>query len=119
MRSYVAAFVVALVVAALLTPIMRHIGLRFGAVSRPGGRPVHQHSIPRVGGIGIAIGFAAPLALLFIVNGTVAAAMRESSRLLLGLLIGGVAMVLLGVADDTRGVKAVHKLAVQIAIACV
>src|SRR5260370_17321322 len=89
MRSYVAAFVVALVVAALLTPIMRPIGLRFGAVSRPGGRHVHQHSIPRLGGIGIAIGFAAPLALLFIVNGTVAAAMREAPPLLLGLLVGG------------------------------
>lgn len=117
MRSYVAAFVVAAAVAVLLTPLVRLIALRVGAVSGPGGRHVHARSIPRLGGIAIALSFSAPLLALFLVDSGVARIFRESQNLALGLLIGGGALCLVGVVDDTRGVRALYKLAAQVAVA--
>jgi UDP-GlcNAc:undecaprenyl-phosphate GlcNAc-1-phosphate transferase len=119
MRTYVAAFLLAGLVAALLTPIARWLGLRIGAVSAAGGRHVHQHSIPRTGGIAIALAFLAPMVGLFVVNGTVAAMMHESAMLAFGLILGGVAMCVAGLIDDIRGLQAVIKLAVQVAAACI
>lgn len=119
MRSYVAAFVVAMIVAALLTPAVRRIGLRLGAVSEPGGRHVHRASIPRLGGIAIALALYAPLIALFVVDSVVAEGFRSASRLVLGLLIGATALCAVGVVDDTRGLRALHKLAAQVAAAVV
>lgn len=119
MRSYVAAFLVALVVAALLTPIVRRLGLRLGAVSEPGGRHVHRASIPRLGGIAIALALIAPIVGLFLVDTVVAAGFREASRLVIGMLIGATALCVVGVIDDTRGLRALYKLVAQVTAAVV
>lgn len=119
MRSYVAAFVVAAAVAVLLTPLVRLLALRIGAVSGPGGRHVNAKSIPRLGGIAIALSFSAPLIALFLVDTGVARIFRESQNLALGLLVGGCALCLVGVVDDTRGVRALYKLAAQVAAASI
>ncbi|GMV18734.1 MAG: hypothetical protein AMXMBFR56_69580 [Polyangiaceae bacterium] len=119
MRSYVAAFVVAAAVAVLLTPLVRLLALRIGAVSGPGGRHVNAKSIPRLGGIAIALSFSAPLIALFLVDSGVARIFRESQNLALGLLFGGCALCLVGVVDDTRGVRALYKLAAQVAAASI
>jgi UDP-GlcNAc:undecaprenyl-phosphate GlcNAc-1-phosphate transferase len=119
MRSYVAAFLVAALIAALLTPIMRWLGLRLGAVSVAGGRHVHQSKIPRLGGIAIAIALLTPVVGLLLVNGAVAALFHESSGLAFGLMIGGLSMCILGAVDDIRGLGAGPKLAVQVGAACV
>lgn len=119
MRSYLAAFLVAMVVAAVLTPIVRVIGLRLGAVAQPGGRNVHRQSIPRLGGIAIALALFAPLVGLFVVDSTVALGFRQGARLLVGLAIGAIAMCVVGVIDDTRGLRAWYKLIAQVAAAVV
>ena len=117
MRSYLAAFVVATVLGALLTPLVRRLALALGAVAAPGGRHVHRLSIPRLGGIAIALAFSAPLVGLFFVDGVIASAFRELSRLVIGLLVGATAMCVVGVVDDTRGVRALYKLAAQVVCA--
>lgn len=117
MRSYVAAFVVAAAVAVLLTPLVRLLALRIGAVSGPGGRHVNAKSIPRLGGIAIALAFSAPLIALFLVDSGVARIFRDSQSMALGLLVGGAALCVVGVIDDTRGVRALYKLAAQAAAA--
>jgi UDP-GlcNAc:undecaprenyl-phosphate GlcNAc-1-phosphate transferase len=119
MRSYVAAFVTALAVAALLTPLLRQIGLRIGVVSSPGGRHIHEHAVSRLGGIAIAIAFAAPLLALFVIDSAVATAVRGSSQLVAGALVGSAIMCLTGLADDMRGLRVAYKLALQILAACV
>src|SRR5882672_6528265 len=103
MRSYVAAFLTALFVSALLTPLVRRIGLRVGAVSSTGGRHVHHDAVPRVGGISIAVAVAAPLIGLFVVDGAVAAVVRESHSLVFGAMLGSAIMCATGLVDDTRG----------------
>ncbi|MBK8995837.1 MAG: undecaprenyl/decaprenyl-phosphate alpha-N-acetylglucosaminyl 1-phosphate transferase [Myxococcales bacterium] len=119
MRSYVAAFLVAMVVGAVLTPLVRLVALRLGAVAVPGGRHVHRAPVPRLGGISIAVALCAPLVALFLVDSTVAMGFRHAARLLVGMVIGATALCVVGVIDDTKGVRAPVKLGVQVAAAVV
>jgi UDP-GlcNAc:undecaprenyl-phosphate/decaprenyl-phosphate GlcNAc-1-phosphate transferase len=117
MRTFVAAFFIATVVAAVLTPFVRALAFRIGAVTAPGERHVHAHSTPRLGGVAIFFAFLAPLVSLFFVDTGVAVAVQAQPELVVGLLFGALAMCGLGFADDVRGIRALYKLLAQIAIA--
>lgn len=117
MRSYLAAFVEALVLCLLLTPLVRALAQRVGAVSVPGERHVHTQNVPRLGGIAIAISALAPLFTLLFVNSSVASFIRTDPKLVAGLLAGGVVMCALGALDDVRGIGVGTKLVVQVAVA--
>src|SRR5215467_1501551 len=41
--------------AALLTPLIRALALRVGAVDHPGGRKIHQTPTPRLGGVSVVL----------------------------------------------------------------
>jgi UDP-GlcNAc:undecaprenyl-phosphate GlcNAc-1-phosphate transferase len=117
MRSYFAAFFVAFLSAALVTPLVLRLALRLGAVSHPGGRHVHRRAIPRLGGIAIYVAFLLPLGALLFVDSSVGHIVRTHGWRAGGLLAGATAITLLGVVDDTRGVRALLKLAVQVGVA--
>jgi UDP-GlcNAc:undecaprenyl-phosphate GlcNAc-1-phosphate transferase len=117
MRSFVAAFLVAATVGAILTPLVSRLALRVGAVSRPGGRNVNERVIPRLGGVAIALAFFAPLILLFFVESAVADSFTSNGRRVVGLFTGGVIMCGVGFVDDLRGIRALYKLFAQIAVA--
>ena len=116
MRSMVVAFLVATLVSALATPLVREFAFRLGAVSLPGGRHLHGRTIPRLGGVGIFAAFAAPLIGLFFVESRVAEAFRADFVRIVGLLVGGLVMCVVGFLDDTRRVRALYKLYAQIAV---
>jgi UDP-GlcNAc:undecaprenyl-phosphate GlcNAc-1-phosphate transferase len=117
MRTYLAAFVVACIVAAVVTPLVRRLALRVGAVSLPGGRHVHGAAIPRLGGIAILIAFLVPIASLFFVDSSVATIALAHPWHAGGLLLGATVIAIVGVVDDTRGVRALYKLFAQVAVA--
>jgi UDP-GlcNAc:undecaprenyl-phosphate GlcNAc-1-phosphate transferase len=118
MRSYVATFFVAALVAAVLTPLVLRVAMRLGKVDRPGGRRVHKRSTPRLGGIGICLAFFVPLILLSFVRSDVAdQTVRFQPLYALGVAVGGLAMCGLGLVDDWRGLRARYKLAVQVLVA--
>jgi len=117
MRSYACTFVLALFVALVLTPIVRWFAVRVGAVSRPRARDIHQRAVPRLGGVAIAIAFFAPILALSVIDSSVAETLRATPRRAIGLLVGGAILGGLGVADDTIGVRARNKLAVQFLVA--
>jgi UDP-GlcNAc:undecaprenyl-phosphate GlcNAc-1-phosphate transferase len=117
MRSYAFTFCVSLFVAVLLTPLVRWLAIRVGAVSTPRARDIHQRAVPRLGGVAIAAAFFAPLLALSLIDTSVAATLRAQPRLALGLLVGGIGLGALGVADDTVGVRARTKFAVQLCVA--
>ncbi len=71
----------------LLKPMALHIGL----VDTPGGRKMHAHAVPLIGGIAIFIGFLFSL-LCFNIS-------LHNYR---GLLAGSIILVLLGVLDDFK-----------------
>ena len=119
MRAYVLGFILAAATSALLTPIVRAIALRLGAVSNPGGRNVNERTVPRLGGVAIALGFLLPLLLIFPAESQVALALRLEWRKVAGLLVGATMLAAVGVLDDTRRVKASHKLGVQVVAALI
>jgi UDP-GlcNAc:undecaprenyl-phosphate/decaprenyl-phosphate GlcNAc-1-phosphate transferase len=117
MRAFVFAFALAALSTALLTPLVRRLALRVGAVSNPGGRNVNERSVPRLGGIAIAVGFLVPMVALFLVDSVVAATLRTDARKVAGLLAGALLLGAVGVLDDTRRLRAIHKLIAQVAAA--
>jgi UDP-GlcNAc:undecaprenyl-phosphate GlcNAc-1-phosphate transferase len=118
MRSAAVAFVLSMLAAALLTPLVRELALRIGAVDHAlSSRKIHGRPIPRLGGLAIAAAFYAPLLGLVIFRSGVGALFLAEQKLAIGLVVGGLAIVLLGVYDDLRGAGAKRKFAVQFAVA--
>src|SRR5579875_1650107 len=72
-----------------LTPLVRRLALRLGAVDRPGARSVHRTPVPFFGGAAIFAAFAVTL------WGFIGIGHKS-----LGLLAGGAVILLLGIADD-------------------
>lgn len=108
MLQYVVPFVIALVVSYALTPSVKKLAIKIGAVDRPNARKVHTHVIPRLGGLAIYIGFMA--AVLFCVP------LRHE---LVGMLLGCTAIVAVGIWDDICNISAKVKLVGQILAACI
>ena len=52
----------ALLVCMALIPVLRIMAERFQIMDQPGGRKVHEHPVPRIGGIAFAIGACASIA---------------------------------------------------------
>lgn len=113
----VIAFVIALAIAAALTPLVRNTALRLRLVDQPEGRKIHTIPIPRLGGIAIVAAFYAPLLGLILFVPDAYAVFFEDPRLAAGLVGGGLAIAMLGVYDDLRGATALEKLTIQAAVA--
>lgn len=54
---YIVGFVVSLLLALLLTPFVKKLAVRIGAVDVPNARKVHTRIMPRLGGLGIYLAF--------------------------------------------------------------
>ena len=118
MRTAGVAFVTAILVAAILTPLMRHLSHRWGILDHAlSSRKVHGKPIPRLGGIAIVAAFFAPLIALAFVNSDVGHRFYEDRQHALGLFIGGLIIAVLGVVDDLRGTGAKPKFIVQFGVA--
>ncbi len=117
MKTLIAAFFISLIVSSILTPWIRRLAPKLGAVDLPSGRRVNKRIIPRLGGIAIAVGFLSPLIGLLFFDNKIADLFREDLLKVLGLCVGAVIICALGALDDWRGVRARHKLYVQIGVA--
>lgn len=88
---------------------------RTGAYDAPDARKVHEHPIPRIGGIGIYVAFMAAVLLVHGLYGKTA----EIEQGIIGILAGGTVIVLVGLIDDYKNLPAKVKLLGQIAAAAV
>nr|WP_279663739.1 MraY family glycosyltransferase [Ectobacillus ponti] len=88
------------------TPFIIKLSYRFGIVDRPGGRKVHAHAMPRLGGLAIAAGTAAGM-LLF----------PFSFPGISGIMAGSLVILLTGLLDDIYTLSAKQKLAGQVVAA--
>ena len=108
MQTYWVAFFIALAVAYFITPQVKQLAIRAGAMDAPDARKVHKTPVPRMGGLAIYCGFVlAVLSSLYV------------SREILGLLLGGTMILAVGVIDDLRQLPARTKLLGQILAAVV
>jgi UDP-GlcNAc:undecaprenyl-phosphate GlcNAc-1-phosphate transferase len=104
--------------AALLTPLVRKLAHRYGALDHAiSSRKIHGQPVPRLGGIAIVIAFYAPLLGLLVFQSGVGGLFLNERNLALGLFVGGILIAGLGVYDDLRGAGARKKFLVQFAVA--
>lgn len=87
----------------ILTPVMRLIALKLDIVDMPGRRKIHENSTPLLGGGVIVIAFISALLANMILEKDIVV-----------LLLGGIFVFLVSLADDWRGLPARVKLLVQI-----
>jgi UDP-GlcNAc:undecaprenyl-phosphate GlcNAc-1-phosphate transferase len=108
MRQYyllfLIAFVGALVLSTVATPLVRALAVRWGAVDKPGERKIHTAPIPLLGGLAIWIGLwtAALFAARSLPSDSVllpSASLPELSA----IFAGATAILLVGLVDDRRG----------------
>lgn len=93
---------------AILVPFVKKIALHAGAMDIPNERKVHKEPMPRMGGLAIFGAFV--LGYMIFAN---------SSVQMLSILIGGFIIVLTGVFDDIKPIRASVKFLMQIAAACI
>ena len=101
-----------LLFSAIIMPFMMRIAHHIGAVDVPrsteGNRHIHKKPIPKLGGIGIFIGFL----LGYMVFGIKSTQMNS-------ILIGAFIIIFTGLIDDIQDIKPTYKLIGQLACACV
>jgi UDP-GlcNAc:undecaprenyl-phosphate GlcNAc-1-phosphate transferase len=118
MRTAAVAFILSMLCAALLTPIVRRLARRFGALDHAlSARQIHGQAVPRLGGIAIVVAFYAPLLGLLFAQSGVGSTLEHERYFALGLFVGGLLIAALGVYDDLRGAGAGKKFAVQFLVA--
>lgn len=92
-----------LLVALIATPQVIKLAFYWGALDKPDPRKVHQKIMPRLGGLAVYVSFV-PMILLT----------QELTHQVIGLVIGSTLIVLLGIADDIKGISPRVKLLGQI-----
>lgn len=109
--SLIAAFVASI----LLTPLVKRLAFRIGAVDAPNYRKVHARIMPRLGGLAIFLAFLIAVAIfqpILIYN-------ENGSDFLLAIIIGACIIVATGIIDDMREISAKAKLIGQLAAALI
>jgi UDP-GlcNAc:undecaprenyl-phosphate GlcNAc-1-phosphate transferase len=106
---YLLAFLIAIMISAAVTPIVRRFALSHGIVDHPdGARKIHTKPIAYLGGVAIYVSFLASLAFWM-----------HPTRQLTALIIGCSVLVVIGVIDDIRPMSAWTKLGWQFAAAMI
>ncbi|WP_017726219.1 glycosyltransferase family 4 protein [Halalkalibacterium ligniniphilum] len=96
------------IVAVLVTPLVKKLAIKIGAVDKPNQRKVHQKLMPRLGGLAIYIAFLVGFMVL-----------QPQSPYMVPILIGSFIIILTGFLDDMLELSAKVKLLGQIAAASV
>lgn len=100
---------VSMLVSFALTPLVKRLAYKIGAVDVPKDkRRMHDHPIPRLGGLAIFIGFV--IAVMFF---------AQPDRQLRGILLGACLIVAVGVVDDSHPLGAGIKFILQIVAALI
>jgi len=96
-------FYFAFLLSTIMVPINIYLGRKAGIVDKPDPRRVHQGTIPRTGGVAIALAVFIPLLVA-----------DFQSSLVLGYVAGAFCIVIFGLIDDFRDLKYQYKFLGQI-----
>jgi UDP-GlcNAc:undecaprenyl-phosphate GlcNAc-1-phosphate transferase len=113
-REYLLVLLVSAGVTWLLTPLVRRLALRIGAVAEPRDRDVHTERTPRLGGLAMYGGVCAAFLVAHSLP-ALSAIFKYSD--VEAVVVAGAFVCLLGVADDIWQLDAVTKLAGQVVAA--
>ena len=99
----------ALAISAAATPFVKWFANRIGAIDVPNdSRRIHKSPIPRLGGLAIFLGF--------IISTLILADITTQVR---GIILGSIPIIVIGVMDDIKPLRAYIKLIIQIAAALI
>ena len=104
--------VVAFIAAILLTPLVKRLAFRLGAVDAPNYRKVHARIMPRLGGLAIYCAFIIGFFFLKFMT-------DFKSDYAYAILIAATIIVITGIIDDMREISAKAKMLGQLAAACI
>ncbi len=116
----VAAFAAAAALSLILTPLVRRRAVRLGVVDRPNHRRVNTRTVPRAGGIAVALAFLAVAVVVVVLNDRlhlVRTPLFLEPGQLVALLAGGGAAAAIGAIDDYLDLRARWQLIGQVGLA--
>ncbi|HEX6263845.1 MAG TPA: MraY family glycosyltransferase [Actinomycetota bacterium] len=115
MVAYLIVFLVAAGTTFALTPLVRRLAIRFGAIDEPSDRKLHTVPTPTMGGLAMWAGFLVAIGVSRLLP--FFEPMNATAVEPLAAVVTCTMMVGLGVIDDRRGTSALAKLTAQIFIA--
>ncbi|MGN0015518.1 MAG: glycosyltransferase family 4 protein [Candidatus Gastranaerophilaceae bacterium] len=112
-EAHIIGAVISFLVSLFIVPAVIYFSKKKGLVDEPGGRKIHDHPVPRLGGV--AVWTSTMLTFLFLVF----LSYYPYGSLLSGILLGSSLMFLLGLIDDIYCLNAKFKLFIQLAVATI
>jgi UDP-GlcNAc:undecaprenyl-phosphate GlcNAc-1-phosphate transferase len=102
MTTILGIFATALGLSLALTPLVKRLGLRFGAVDEPDERKLHTRPIARCGGVGIFLAFLLSLSVSPLFFKTSVSGLPVLNSQMAFVLLGGLIAFGIGLVDDVH-----------------
>lgn len=116
-KTFIAIFLSSLFLVLVLTPVIAKLAESLGAIDRPDHRKIHARPTPRLGGLAVYFAVWLPILAFFFWRNTLNERLIGNWFDILMIAVAGGIVMLSGILDDTRGLNAPAKLAVQIPVA--
>jgi len=112
-------FTVAAVVSYLATFWIKNVAVKLKAVDHPNERKIHEEPVPRLGGVGMWLGFTGAILAFLLLQHFVPheVIVLKLSREFEGILLGGLIILSVGVVDDIWSLTPAFKFGGQLAAA--
>ena len=85
-----------------LTPLVRALAIRLGAIDQPGERKIHTESIPRLGGLGVVLSAGFACVVAYAAEWSFMEGRSFNPGAWTPILVGGLLVLFVGVWDDLR-----------------
>ncbi len=108
MLGYIIPFIIGLAVTFSITPFVKKLAIRIGAVDSPNERKVHEKLMPRLGGLAIYLGVVASVWW-----------MVDDYKEIAAIMLAATIVVITGVIDDRYELKPIYKLIGQLLAAII
>jgi UDP-GlcNAc:undecaprenyl-phosphate GlcNAc-1-phosphate transferase len=109
---YLLVFGATAVAVAAVTPLVRWLAVKVGAIDRPSDRKVHPKPTPTGGGLGILVGVLVGMGVAYLIPSF--RSLYRQTLELQGTIFAALVITALGVLDDVRALSAPAKTAGQI-----
>ncbi len=104
---------IAAVLSCALTPLVRSVARRVGAVDQPGGRKIHAIPTPRLGGVSVVVSGVLTILIVWGVEQVTGGVVQGDLGAWKPVFLGGAIVFLVGVWDDIRPLPAGVKFVLQ------
>ncbi len=119
MKTYLAVYFGALLLAVIITPVIIYIANLLKIYDNPDIRKVHAQAVPRIGGAAIFLSSVALVITTLFLDNKIGQAFRSVQLQITSLLATSAFIFLVGLLDDLYGIRARHKLMAQVIAAAV